>query len=698
MNRTREKNYHFYNSTFDMQKIYIAIRFFSLNKIMGHIKSKLAEHTSNKVSTSDKASRGERRNIKTIENALLIWLDANINVDDVDCQNTIMDLQQVIHTVKTFMNSDDCIQFLENVRDKEIFMITSGSLGKVIMPRVHHMSQVDSIFIFCRNKQYHETWANNWRKVIGVYTDIQSVCDALQQFAIDCEPNPISFGLVTPCDNVSNDLNRLDPMFMYTQIIKEILLSINFESKHLEDFARYGRDTPEVTGNNQLGKVNSFQQDYRKKSAIWWYTLESFLYHMLNKALRQSDIDIIIRIGFFIHDLHREIENLHRVQFTSANNKRKQFIVYRGQGMCKEELDRISKNMNGLLSFTHFLSTSKNEKIAMKFAKRSLKLKNSDIFGILFVMTIDPQQSTIPFASIANASAYKNNEEEILFAMHTIFRIRNIKPIDGYERLIRIELELTSDNDNELQILTTRIRQETFPNSPGWDRLGLVLLRLDKAQQAEEVYNIILQQETDESKNGWLFQRLGRCKAGQNQSTQAIQFYEKSIEIYEKYSPNDSSLPKSYGNIGNVYFNMKQYVKALSYYEKALTIKQKSLPSEHLDLAYTYNSIGNVHTKMGNYDKALESYKKALSIRETSLPPNHPSLAATHVNLGVTYENMRYYLLAYSYYEKAVKIEEKSLPPNHSNLQDSREKLEKIKKQIMISSRKEDYATEKIVF
>ena len=313
-------------------------------------------------------------------------------------------------------------------------------------------------------------------------------------------------------------------------------------------------------------------------------------------------------------------------------------------------------------------------------------------------MTIDPQQSTIPFASIANASAYKNNEEEILFAMHTIFRIRNIRPIDGYERLIRIELELTSDNDNELQILTTRIRQETFPNSPGWDRLGLVLLRLDKAQQAEEVYNIILQQETDESKNGWLFQRLGRCKAGQNQSTQAIQFYEKSIEIYEKYSPNDSSLPKSYGNIGNVYFNMKQYVKALSYYEKALTIKQKSLPSEHLDLAYTYNSIGNVHTKMGNYDKALESYKKALSIRETSLPPNHPSLAATHVNLGVTYENMRYYLLAYSYYEKAVKIEEKSLPPNHSNLQDSREKLEKIKKQIMISSRKEDYATEKIVF
>jgi hypothetical protein len=35
-------------------------------------------------------------------------------------------------------------------------MIILVSLGQHIVPRIHHMSQVDSIFIFCRNKEQHE--------------------------------------------------------------------------------------------------------------------------------------------------------------------------------------------------------------------------------------------------------------------------------------------------------------------------------------------------------------------------------------------------------------------------------------------------------------------------------------------------------------------------------------------------------------
>jgi hypothetical protein len=48
------------------------------------------------------------------------------------------------------------------------------------------------------------------------------------------------------------------------------------------------------------------------------------------------------------------------------------------------------------------------------------------MIGILFVMTIEPSKSTTPFASIKEFSRFQD-EEEILFAIHTIFRILEIK-------------------------------------------------------------------------------------------------------------------------------------------------------------------------------------------------------------------------------------------------------------------------------
>jgi hypothetical protein len=96
--------------------------------------------------------------------------------------------------------------------------------------------------------------------------------------------------------------------------------------------------------------------------------------------------------------------------------------------------------------------------------------------GVLFVMKIDPKQSTTPFASVAEVGAYRNTEDEILFAMQSVFRIKDIQSMGGNERLFRVQLELTSDNDQELRVLTDHIRKESHPHEVGWSRLGLVLM------------------------------------------------------------------------------------------------------------------------------------------------------------------------------------------------------------------------------
>ena len=109
-------------------------------------------------------------------------------------------------------------------------MIISGALGQHIVPRVHNLTQVDSIFIFCSNKKRHEEWAKDWSKIKGVFTEIGSICDALKEAAQQCEQNSIAISFMATNDDISNkNLNQLDCSFMYTQIMKDILLTIEFE-------------------------------------------------------------------------------------------------------------------------------------------------------------------------------------------------------------------------------------------------------------------------------------------------------------------------------------------------------------------------------------------------------------------------------------------------------------------------------------
>ena len=57
---------------------------------------------------------------------------------------------------------------------------------------------------------------------------------------------------------------------------------------------------------SELKVVEEFGRDYRPHTAVWWYTRECFTYQMLNRALRCLEGDIIVDMGFFIHDLHRQ--------------------------------------------------------------------------------------------------------------------------------------------------------------------------------------------------------------------------------------------------------------------------------------------------------------------------------------------------------------------------------------------------------
>jgi tetratricopeptide (TPR) repeat protein len=401
---------------------------------------------------------------------------------------------------------------------------------------------------------------------------------------------------------------------MYTQILKEILLTIDFQQVHINEFFTYCREQF-VTNTIELKNVDKIEREYHHHQPIWWYTYDCFLYCMLNRALRMMEVDHIIKMGFFIRDLHNHIVALHSKQYGGRHSS-DSFTVYRGQGLSQANFNQLKEMQGELLSFNNFLSTSKKRHVSLDFARRTIATSN--LVGVLLVITIDPSIRATPFANVGSISC-NHAEKEILFSMHSVFRIGQVKQIDGNNRLWQVDLTLTSDNDPQLHALTESMREETFPHLKGWYRLGNLLVKLGQIDKAQQVFDIILEQTTDQGEKANVYNMLGMIKDNQGNYAEAIGFYENSIKINQMILPSSHpDLATSYNNIGLVYYNMGEYSKALSYYQKALEISEKAFPLNHSSLATSHTYHGSVHVKMGEYSKALSYYEKAHEMAKMS--------------------------------------------------------------------------------
>lgn len=269
-----------------------------------------------------------------VENVLLIWVDAKLNPEghfDHDTQRSITALYQLANSIKLFDRCETCIDFLtDKLKEEKVFLIVSGAMGERLIPRVEHDIRLDSIYIFCWKKSKYEQWTckEQHQKVIGIFTDIRDVCQQLKEDIKHCQHELTS--IQTLGSQTSKIVNHLDASFMYSQLLKEILLSTDQEESGLEpakdkfvEFCRiqYAKNSAE------LGVIEEFNENYSKSTAIWWYTRECFVYSMLNRALAVQDAEILIRMSFFIYDLHRQLEHLHKTR-----NDCQVLTVYRGQG------------------------------------------------------------------------------------------------------------------------------------------------------------------------------------------------------------------------------------------------------------------------------------------------------------------------------------------------------------------------------
>ena len=451
-----------------------------------------------------------------MDNFVVIWLDSNVDRLNESASRLH---QCLLCPVRTFHDLDQCIDFLSEIPQDKVFFIASDFLGQTVIPLIHATHQIVRIYLFQDEmNNADQNWINQWSKVHGISPDIGSIIDLLRQNFWQREQSSGSISIISR--TVDINLNELDPSFMYSQLLKEMLLEMNFDKQAKASFLKYCHEQY-VDRDVTLQALDDFDRNYELHSPIWWYTKEPFIYLVLNRALRTQNIEIILRMGFFIHDLHQQIARLHSQSRNPTN-----IVLYRGQGIFNGEFEKMKKSEGGLLAFNNFLSTSYDEQVSLAFAASSSD--DPDLIGIFFRIEIDSSITSAPFASLDKISYYSESEKEFLFSMHTVFRIGEMRSIR--DRLWQVQLILTSDNDEQLKHLTDHIRHETR-GPVGHYRLATLMMKMGELEKAELFLRTLIETTP---KNNWqllahIYHQLGSVYFNQGNAPAALNYFDKTL-------------------------------------------------------------------------------------------------------------------------------------------------------------------------
>jgi hypothetical protein len=104
-------------------------------------------------------------NDDNLETFSLLWLDAQVNTTK-DNRQAQEKLRQIINHLKTFDDQQQCHQYILSLSPQDrLVLIISGRCGRQLIPQIHQLRQLSSVYVYCMDKQANEQWAKDFTKV-----------------------------------------------------------------------------------------------------------------------------------------------------------------------------------------------------------------------------------------------------------------------------------------------------------------------------------------------------------------------------------------------------------------------------------------------------------------------------------------------------------------------------------------------------
>ena len=243
----------------------------------------------------------------------------------------------------------------------------------------------------------------------------------------------------------------LNAEFILYQILVQRLLDDNEElpPEAKEGLVKYF-DPENLTDRSVM---QEFDTGYVPEKAIHWYTRESCIYRILNKALRTQNIDDVTAFGQFVRDLQKQLKGEYKS--FAKGQKSSILTVYRGQFISKDEVNRLKGGIGELISMNSFLSTSTNKKKALEFAT-SRALSTDSLIWIILKILVNVRSPSRPLTNIKLISAFAEVEEEIPLMFACIFR-RDTVWHDAENKRWRVGLALSGEPDGKCGLVSLGI-------------------------------------------------------------------------------------------------------------------------------------------------------------------------------------------------------------------------------------------------
>lgn len=602
-----------------------------------------------------------------------VWLDTSTN----NHSRNILEHQLggSVDCKHRFTSADACVDFITDLHETHIVLIVSADIAPSMEDT---MVSVLSKFPCVESMLLAHIVED--RPIVELLRFDRQISEQPRMIGPESEDRSFMFHIRK---------NRQETSFMYIRLLRHIFCEMDSPVETMINFCRQ-----KYRGNASYSKfIDELEYNYEQRSPISWYSGDSFLYKILNEALRTLDMEVLVHLRRFIKDLHEELSRLHEDSSTHQWS-----TLYRGVLIPREKLSEFQQNEGCLLSVNQFFSTTVERETALVFAG----YLNSDpgFASILFEIKIPSVSAKATFAWIGHFSNYGHAEQEVLFSIGTIFRIGSVQLLSGTDYVHCVQLSLTDDEDTELAYLLASFRAE-LSNPEGYENLIQLLIDMGQNKLAEQIALFYIKPLTDGPAasvfnrsltylregdrdeayklclEGFELERRTRSSADpklartygalayyyslNNQWNQALDSYQQ----YVKLEKNPQALASGYGSIGRIYEQMKDSSHACLYYKKALDLRLQCLPPTHPELATSYLRVGSVMSDLGYYSDALGLLNKCLNIQHRSLPEYHHQIAEAHSLIGSALALRDQFLEAISHYEQAIAISERALGHDH---------------------------------
>ncbi|CAF1354211.1 unnamed protein product, partial [Didymodactylos carnosus] len=386
---------------------------------------------------------------------------------------------------------------------------------------------------------------------------------------------------------------------------------------------------------SQIKQINEYEQHYTSDKAIQWYTKDSFVYRLINKALRTQNLDLLYMMRFHIRDLSKCLRTKHQeLSKLIGNNDTDQFTLYRGQ--CGINIaEQYEKSIRKIITTNGYFSTTSSINVAKMFGAVGQQLSASNHQSILFEININLKSILSSKVTVADIhlSSEIGEEDEYLFDLNATFKVEDVqKESENNIPYLKIKLSIVDDKGEECITNNIKLRQS-------YDATGFAM-KFDVAFDVN-VFDTIIR-------------LLNLCNR--------FRLFDHYMLHKSTYVEADDE-PMNYYCIGVKLFNQINGASDKEIYENVLlyfTLSYEMLLNDNRihDSLWPLRGLGYINYKLDKYLQSYDHYKNALSI----MKDDDFNVATCNYCIGLIFDEMKQYDEALKHYKIVLEMEDRTFP------------------------------------